>query len=135
MIGCVGEQTKRHPASCVINPASGKELEMKLIPADKKKHVAVAGGGIAGMAAARVLALRGHTVTLFEKTDRLGGQDVYKRQPYDIFRLCSFRRMAKTLEKGLKCMTFFSCILYVLVLWKMLFLKRCICRRDTLKQE
>lgn len=55
--------------------------------------------------------------------------------PYDIFRLCSFRRMAKTLEKGLKCMTFFSCILYVLVLWKMLFLKRCICRRDTLKQE
>ena len=74
VIGCVGEQTKRHPASCVINPACGKELEMKLIPADKKKHVAVAGGGIAGMAAARVLALRGHTVTLFEKTDRLGGQ-------------------------------------------------------------
>ena len=68
------EQTKRHPASCVINPACGKELEMKLIPADKKKHVAVAGGGIAGMAAAKVLALRGHTVTLFEKTDRLGGQ-------------------------------------------------------------
>lgn len=74
VIGCVGEQTKRHPASCVINPACGKELEMKLIPAEQKKRVAVAGGGIAGMAAARVLALRGHTVTLFEKTERLGGQ-------------------------------------------------------------
>ncbi|MFR5081055.1 MAG: FAD-dependent oxidoreductase [[Clostridium] innocuum] len=70
----MGEQTKRHPASCVINPACGKELEMRLLPAEQKKHVAVAGGGIAGMAAARVLALRGHTVTLFEKTDRLGGQ-------------------------------------------------------------
>lgn len=74
VIGCVGEQTKRHPASCVINPACGKELEMKLVPAPIKKKVAVAGGGIAGMAAARTLALRGHTVTLFEKSEHLGGQ-------------------------------------------------------------
>ncbi|RJV87057.1 FAD-dependent oxidoreductase [Erysipelotrichaceae bacterium AF19-24AC] len=74
VIGCVGEQTKRHPASCVINPACGKELEMKLVPAQVKKKVAVAGGGIAGMAAARTLALRGHAVTLFEKSEHLGGQ-------------------------------------------------------------
>lgn len=74
VIGCVGEQTKRHPASCVINPACGKELEMKLVPAQFKKKVAVAGGGIAGMAAARTLALRGHAVTLFEKSEHLGGQ-------------------------------------------------------------
>ena len=74
VIGCVGEQTKRHPASCVINPACGKELEMKLVPAPVKKKVAVAGGGIAGMAAARTLALRGHAVTLFEKSEHLGGQ-------------------------------------------------------------
>lgn len=74
VIGCVGEQTKRHPASCVINPACGKELEMKLVPAQVKKKVAVAGGGIAGMAVARTLALRGHAVTLFEKSEHLGGQ-------------------------------------------------------------
>lgn len=74
VIGCVGEQTKRHPASCVINPACGKELEMKLVPTQVKKKVAVAGGGIAGMAAARTLALRGHAVTLFEKSEHLGGQ-------------------------------------------------------------
>lgn len=74
VIGCVGEQTKRHPASCVINSACGKELEMKLVPAPVKKKVAVAGGGIAGMAAARTLALRGHAVTLFEKSEHLEGQ-------------------------------------------------------------
>lgn len=48
VIGCVGEQTKRHPASCVINPACGKELEMRLLPAEQKKHVAVAGGWYCG---------------------------------------------------------------------------------------
>ena len=73
-IGCIGEQTKRRPASCVINPALGREAEMELLPAKEPKKVAVVGGGIGGMASARAFALCGHQVTLFEESDRLGGQ-------------------------------------------------------------
>lgn len=74
VVGCVGEQTKRKPASCVINPFVGKELTMKVNPADSPKKVAVIGGGIGGMACSRILAMRGHDVTLYEKSARLGGQ-------------------------------------------------------------
>jgi len=63
-------------AYCIQNPATGRE---KTIPhviarAPHKKRVVVAGAGPAGLEAARVAALRGHTVTLFEKADRTGGQ-------------------------------------------------------------
>jgi pyruvate/2-oxoglutarate dehydrogenase complex dihydrolipoamide dehydrogenase (E3) component len=54
--------------------AMGKELEYKLEPAVKKKKVMVIGGGPAGMEAACTLAERGHDVTLYEKSDKLGGQ-------------------------------------------------------------
>lgn len=74
VLGCIGEQSKRHPASCVINPCVGKEKELQLVPCETVKKVAVAGGGPGGMAAARWAAMRGHQVTLFEKSDRLGGQ-------------------------------------------------------------
>jgi 2,4-dienoyl-CoA reductase (NADPH2) len=58
---------------CAVNPATGFEREAQLAPAVVKKHVAVVGGGPAGMETARRLALRGHKVTLLEKSDRLGG--------------------------------------------------------------
>lgn len=73
-VGCVGEQTKRKPASCVINPALGREKELQLKPGKTKRRVAVAGGGIGGAAAARAFALCGHDVTLYEKEEVLGGQ-------------------------------------------------------------
>lgn len=74
MTGCVGEQTKRLPGSCVINPFVGRETELLMKDAEEKKKIAVIGGGIGGMACARLLAIRGHEVTIFERTDRLGGQ-------------------------------------------------------------
>lgn len=73
-IGCVGEQTKRHPASCVINPAAGREKELELTPAKQAKRVVIAGGGIGGMACARAFAVRGHKVVLLEREAELGGQ-------------------------------------------------------------
>jgi 2,4-dienoyl-CoA reductase-like NADH-dependent reductase (Old Yellow Enzyme family)/thioredoxin reductase len=59
---------------CTINPVNGHEKEYAITPALKLKEVAVIGGGPAGMVAARVAALRGHKVTLFEKGAALGGQ-------------------------------------------------------------
>ncbi|MBN1907566.1 MAG: FAD-dependent oxidoreductase [Deltaproteobacteria bacterium] len=60
-------------AYCRINASLTKEGEYEIKPADKKKKVMVVGGGPAGMEAARVAALRGHDVTLYEKEHYLGG--------------------------------------------------------------
>lgn len=62
-----------HPC-CAANPYTGFEDSKKLIKTDKPKKVAVIGGGPGGCEAARTAFLRGHDVTLFEKTDKLGGQ-------------------------------------------------------------
>lgn len=59
--------------SCMRNPAAGREGDMKIIPAAEPKKVLVAGGGVAGLEAARVLAERGHKVVLVDAADKLGG--------------------------------------------------------------
>ena len=60
-------------ARCALNPETMQSKKYSIKPAKKSKHVAIIGGGIAGMEAAIVLAKRGHTVELYEKTDKLGG--------------------------------------------------------------
>jgi len=72
--GCVGNLFRGNPGGCLVNPVTGRESEFILKPVDRKKKVFVAGGGPAGMEAARVAAQRGHEVHLYEKSDRLGGQ-------------------------------------------------------------
>ncbi len=61
---------------CIHNAATGAEQYVKhrITSAQKSLHAVVIGGGVAGMEAARVLALRGHSVHLFEAQPRLGGQ-------------------------------------------------------------
>ncbi len=71
---CQSGGTQGGLANCTVNPAMGRELEYKVKPAVTRKRVMVIGGGPAGMEAARVLAERGHETSLYEKTDKLGGQ-------------------------------------------------------------
>ena len=59
--------------SCALRPQTGRETSYTPGTAEKKKKVVIAGGGVAGMEAARVCALRGHDVVLFERSSFLGG--------------------------------------------------------------
>jgi 2,4-dienoyl-CoA reductase-like NADH-dependent reductase (Old Yellow Enzyme family)/thioredoxin reductase len=82
MQGCTDRTWAQLDLTCLINPAAGRESQwgqLKLAP--KKKRVLVVGGGPAGMEAARVMALRGHEVTLWEKTKQLGGATLLASLP------------------------------------------------------
>lgn len=74
---CLETMATGEVAQCQVNPEFGREFQPgwgTLIPAEKPKKVMVVGGGPAGLEVARVAALRGHQVSLYEKADRLGGQ-------------------------------------------------------------
>jgi 2-enoate reductase len=71
--GCIARVRKFQRIGCAVNPTTAVEKDLTIYPANKKKSVLVIGGGPAGMEAARVSALRGHQVTLWEKQERLGG--------------------------------------------------------------
>lgn len=60
-------------ARCALNPETMQSTKYRIVATDKPKKVAIVGAGIAGMEAARVLKMRGHEVTMFEKGNRLGG--------------------------------------------------------------
>jgi 2,4-dienoyl-CoA reductase-like NADH-dependent reductase (Old Yellow Enzyme family)/thioredoxin reductase len=74
MDGCLERMANFKKVRCSVNARTGREREYKIEPAAKPKKVLVIGGGPGGMEAARVAALRGHDVTLYEKGDRLGGR-------------------------------------------------------------
>lgn len=73
--GCIDRIYQGKPVTCVQNPATGREAELAEIhKATTPKRVVVIGGGVAGLEAARMAAVRGHRVVLFEKATELGGQ-------------------------------------------------------------
>lgn len=72
--GCIGEFAKGRIVRCMVNPLTGMEGEYDLSPATERRAVFIAGGGVSGCEAALAAAMRGHKVTVFEKSDRLGGQ-------------------------------------------------------------
>jgi 2,4-dienoyl-CoA reductase (NADPH2) len=72
--GCLDLLFQATPITCMVNPMVGKEGKIRIAPATQKKKVVVIGGGPAGLEAAMIAAQRGHSIVLFEKTSKLGGQ-------------------------------------------------------------
>jgi len=71
---CIGNIWNHHTKlGCAINPRTMEEQRINLVKAETPKNVVIIGGGPAGMEAARVAALEGHDVTLFERSNKLGG--------------------------------------------------------------
>ncbi|MGI9294411.1 MAG: FAD-dependent oxidoreductase [Pseudomonadales bacterium] len=79
---CISQIFLRKHVICAVNAQTGHEVERAITPAAHKKQVLVVGGGPAGMEAARVAALRGHSVTLVEKDKRLGGTVFFSGASY-----------------------------------------------------
>lgn len=79
--GCDERITLGRPLSCAVNPACGRERDYAVQPACELKSVMIIGGGVAGMEAARVAAIRGHSVSLYEKNYRLGGHLIESSVP------------------------------------------------------
>lgn len=72
--GCVDAISSRRYISCVLNAENGDEATISVKPAETKKNVVIVGAGLAGLEAARVAAVRGHHVDIYEKEDCIGGQ-------------------------------------------------------------
>jgi 2-enoate reductase len=89
-VGCLGRIIEGKSLSCAVNPMVGKEKLHVLRVVNEPKRVLVIGGGVAGMEAARIAAMRGHKVTLYEKRDSLGGHLIEASVP-------SFKRDLKSL--------------------------------------
>jgi NADPH-dependent 2,4-dienoyl-CoA reductase/sulfur reductase-like enzyme len=93
------------PITCTVNPEAGREREMEIVPASGPKRVVVIGGGVAGLEAARVAALRGHRVSLYEEDEEVGGQWILAAKPphkQDHMKLLDY--LSGQLEKlGVEC--------------------------------
>ena len=72
--GCVDAIQNRKYISCVLNAENGEEATVSIQPAAESKKVVIVGAGIAGLEAARVAAIRGHQVDVYEKEAKIGGQ-------------------------------------------------------------
>lgn len=71
--GCMGRIQTYSMINCAVNPQAARERVTAYEPVARKKRVLIAGGGVAGCEAARVLAERGHEPVLYEASERIGG--------------------------------------------------------------
>ncbi|MCJ7747244.1 MAG: FAD-dependent oxidoreductase, partial [Desulfobacterales bacterium] len=98
-MSCSDQLATNLPITCAINPEAGRERELAIKPAKKRKKVLVVGAGPAGMEAARVANLRGHQVVLIDKEKRMGGQLFYaSKSPHKK----EFEEVVRFLEHQLK---------------------------------
>lgn len=75
--GCLVHVLSNRPTSCILNPATGRERDWgigTIAKAAKRKKIVIVGAGPAGIECARISSMRGHEVTLYEQSDRIGGQ-------------------------------------------------------------
>jgi 2,4-dienoyl-CoA reductase-like NADH-dependent reductase (Old Yellow Enzyme family) len=86
--GCMLRIEQTISIRCIQNPAGGREKELgigTLSTVDRPKNIMVIGGGVAGMKFAETASMRGHRVTIYEKTNRLGGQvNIAEKIPFRI---------------------------------------------------
>ena len=79
---CLDHVFEGKMTSCLVNPRACHETELSILPTQQPKKIAVIGAGPAGLAAAKTAAERGHSVTLFDSADELGGQfNIAKQVP------------------------------------------------------
>lgn len=98
-VGCVGRIFAGQTLLCAVNPDLFNEANEALIPAEHPRKIAVIGGGVGGMEAARIAAKRGHDVTIYEKGSRLGGLTLAANVPD--YKAAS-RRLIKWFEKEMR---------------------------------
>lgn len=97
--GCVGRIFAGQTMLCAVNADLFHEKEHVLKPAETVKKIAVIGGGVAGMEAARIAAKRGHQVTIYDKGGQLGGETIAASMPD--YKAAS-RRLLKWFEKEIE---------------------------------
>lgn len=76
---CLDHTFQMKPTTCLVNPRAGFETQLIFTKTEQAKNLAVVGAGMAGLSFAINAAARGHKVTLFEKSNRIGGQFNYAR--------------------------------------------------------
>jgi len=97
---CLDHTFQLKRASCLVNPRACHETELRYLPTQDKKRVAVIGAGPAGMAASTVLAERGHHVALFDAAKQIGGQfNIAKQIPGKSDFNDTMRYFGKMIEK------------------------------------
>ena len=79
--GCIGRIFAGKTMLCAVNADLFNEADQELVPAETSRKIAVIGGGVGGMEAARIAARRGHDVTIYEKGNKLGGMTLVANIP------------------------------------------------------
>jgi 2,4-dienoyl-CoA reductase (NADPH2) len=97
--GCTDSVFSGMPVYCIGNPRAGYEGERPVRKTDSPKKIMVIGAGMAGLEAAVTAAERGHAVSLYEKSDRIGGQIWIAGTPPGKQELWEFARYYKTMIK------------------------------------